>query len=214
MMLRLPSTRWRHHELSGHPHRRDDGRIDAATPGPDARWASAGSSAAAARVPRGSTWRVGPSRRPAPLTLTVLPFGNIGADSTLSYVAEGLADEVARALARVPGIQIKSRSGARAYRGRLGPGCRRGGGPKLKAEYVLTGIMRQDRGSWILSAELARAADAVSIWVDNFHLSAGSAGGGRGGRSPTAWSRAMRTRFPEGDRGRARPRLSPAHDES
>ena len=45
----------------------------------------------------------------------------------MEFVTEGLADEVAEALQRVPGIQIKSRVGARAYRGQLSPGIRRRG---------------------------------------------------------------------------------------
>jgi len=48
-----------------------------------------------------------------PVTLAVLPFANIAGDSALDYVAEGLTDEVASALGRVPGILIKSRTGAR-----------------------------------------------------------------------------------------------------
>ena len=56
-----------------------------------------------------------------PITVAVLPFANIAGDSTMDFVADGLADEVASLLARVPGILIKSRSGARAYRGQLAP---------------------------------------------------------------------------------------------
>ena len=136
------------------------------------------------------------SNSSAPLTLAVLPFGNIGADSALSYVAEGLADEVAGALARVPGIQIKSRSGARAYRGQLGADVTEAGA-RLKADYLITGVVRQERGRWILSAELARAADKASLWGENFNLGADQqAGAAEADRRPP-WSAAMRgTRFP------------------
>ena len=112
----------------------------------------------------------------APITLAVLPFGNIGADSTLSFVAEGLADEVAGALARVPGIQIKSRNGARNYRNQLTPDLA-DAGVKLKADYLMTGVVRQERGRWILSAEVARAADAASLWGENFNVGPDQAAG-------------------------------------
>ena len=134
------------------------------------------------------------SRAAASVTLTVLPFGNTNADSTLSYVADGLAEELATALARVPGIQIKSRSAARAYRGRLGVDVSEAGA-RLKADYVLTGIVRQDRGNWILSADLARAADAASVWADNFHLSPDEQAGAAE-RIITSLVAAMRARFP------------------
>ncbi len=106
----------------------------------------------------------------APLTLAVLPFGNIGGDSALQFVAEGLADEVAGALSRVPGIQIRSRSGARAYKGQLGVDLAEAGA-RLKANFLLTGVIRQERGRWILSADLARVDDATSLWADAFNLS-------------------------------------------
>jgi TolB-like protein len=110
--------------------------------------------------------RPGPA---APLTLAVLPFGNTNNDSALTFVTEGLAEEVATALARVPGIVIKSRSGARAYRGQLSPDVGEAG-TRLKATHIMTGVVRQDRGRWIVSADLARAEDAASLWSENFAL--------------------------------------------
>jgi len=136
-----------------------------------------------------------PSGSSAPLTLAVLPFGNIGADSALSYVAEGLADEVAGELARVPGIQIKSRSGARAYRGQLGPDVTEAG-VRLKADFLISGVVRQDRGRWILSAELARAKDKASLWGANFNLGADQQAGAAEAIADTVVT-AMRGMFPK-----------------
>ena len=105
-----------------------------------------------------------------PVTLAVLPFANIAGDSALDYVADGLTDEVASALGRVPGILIKSRTGARRYRGQLTPDVTEAGA-RLKAEYLMTAVVRQERGQWVLSAELARAADAASLWDSTFRVS-------------------------------------------
>ena len=102
-----------------------------------------------------------------PLTVAVLPFANIAGDSAMDFVADGLADEVASAIARVPGILVKSRMGARAYRGQLTPNVTEAG-VKLKADYLLTTVVRQERGVWILKPELERAADATSLWDDRF----------------------------------------------
>ena len=41
-------------------------------------------------------------------------------------------------------------------------------GAKLKADYVMTGLVRQNAGGWILSADLTRAADAASLWGENW----------------------------------------------
>lgn len=103
----------------------------------------------------------------APLAVAVLPFGTIGADSTIALVADGLGEEVASALARVPGILIKSRTGARAYRGQLAPDVTEAGA-RLKADYLVTAVVRQERSRWIISADLERAADATSLWANTF----------------------------------------------
>jgi TolB-like protein len=101
--------------------------------------------------------------------MAVLPFYNSSADSTLTFGADWFNEEVASALARVPGIVIKSRSGARAYQGELAVDVGEAGA-KLKADYVLTALVRQDNGRWILSADLGRQSDAASVWAQNFVL--------------------------------------------
>ncbi len=105
----------------------------------------------------------------AQLTLAVLPFYNLDRDSTLAFVADGFYEDVASALARVPGILIKSRSGARAYRDSLAVDVV-AAGSKLKADFVLTAEVRQDRGRWVLSADLGRQSDAASVWAQSFVL--------------------------------------------
>ena len=103
----------------------------------------------------------------APVTLSVLPFANFVGDSATDLVADGLSDEVASALTRVPGVLVKSRTGALRYRGQLTPDVTEAGA-RLKADYIVTAVVRQDGGSWVLSADLERAADAVSLWGHPF----------------------------------------------
>ena len=103
----------------------------------------------------------------APITLAVLPFANIAGDSATGLVADGLSDEVASALTRVPGVLVKSRSGALRYRGQLSPDVTEAGA-RLKADYIVTAVVRQDGGSWVLSPDLERAADGSSLWGQRF----------------------------------------------
>ena len=115
----------------------------------------------------GFTWWRWQGGTPASITVAVLPVVNIAKDSALDVFADGLSDEVATALARVPGVQIKSRSGARLYRGQLGVDVKEVG-RKLAADYVVTGTMRQLDGRWIISTELTRTADAAELWSETF----------------------------------------------
>jgi serine/threonine protein kinase/tetratricopeptide (TPR) repeat protein len=129
-----------------------------------------------------------------PISLAVLPFKNMDVDSTMDVVADGLADAVAGALTRVPGIEIRSRSGARIYRARLSVDMKEAGA-KLNAAYVMHGLIRQERGRWIVSVDLARAADATSIWSDNFDFSRDEVAGATDAITGRVVE-ALRTRFP------------------
>ncbi len=129
-----------------------------------------------------------------PISLAVLPFGYDAADTAMSYVADPLADEVAGALSRVPGIEIRSRSGARLYRGQLSVDVTEVGA-KLNAEYVMHAVIRPDRGRWIVSADLTRAADQTTIWVESFTISPDKAAEARDEIAASVIA-ALRERFP------------------
>jgi TolB-like protein/tetratricopeptide (TPR) repeat protein len=103
----------------------------------------------------------------APITLAVLPFADIARDSAMEIVGAGLADEVASALSRVPGIVVTSRSGARHYLGQLSPDVTEAG-LRLKADYLVTAVVRQEGGRWKLTAGFDRAADAQTLWDNTF----------------------------------------------
>ena len=106
----------------------------------------------------------------APITIAVLPFDNISGDTAIAPFADGLADEVFTALGRVPGLEMRSRNGARAYRGQLSVDPAEVG-RKLKVDYIVTGVLREASGQWILSTELTRTADAAELWTDTYQRS-------------------------------------------
>ena len=105
-----------------------------------------------------------------PITLAVLPLGNTSGDTAANFLTDGLPEEVASALGRVPGIQIRSRSGARRYRGQLGVDVAEVGAT-LGADYVMTGVVRRAPAGWLLSADFSRAIDRTEIWAESFTIS-------------------------------------------
>ncbi len=80
--------------------------------------------------------------RPAPIAVSALPFANISNDAAITPFADGLGDEVFNALMRAPGLQTRSRSGARRYRGALSVDAKEVG-RRLNVEYAVTGLMRE-----------------------------------------------------------------------
>jgi TolB-like protein len=76
-------------------------------------------------------------------TVVVVPFDNIG-DPSDAYFADGVSEEIAGQLARLPGLQVIGRDGVRRFRGS-------GQSPRdiaraLGAAYVLSGSVNWARG--------------------------------------------------------------------
>ena len=75
-------------------------------------------------------------------TVVVVPFDNLG-NASDAYFAEGVSDEIAGQLARLPGLQVIGREGVQKFRGsRRSP---RDIARELGASYVLSGTVRWAR---------------------------------------------------------------------
>ena len=56
-------------------------------------------------------------------------------------------------------------------------------GRKLKVDYIVTGVLREASGRWILSTELTRTADATELWNGRFQVPRSADRGRRGDRA-------------------------------
>src|SRR5213083_1265343 len=87
-----------------------------------------------------------------PTAVAVLPLSNATRDTTLTYLAEGLAQGVTAALSRIPGLRVAD-----------------------TADAVLAWTLRREGDSLSLAVELRRAATGVRQWGREFPLSASGA---------------------------------------
>ena len=101
-----------------------------------------------------------------PPSVAVLPFENIGGDTAQEYFADGMTDELATALGRLPGLRVAARSAAYRYKGR--DIDVRQVGAELGVRYLLSGSVRRTGQQLRLSAQLTGSADAVEIWSDSY----------------------------------------------
>ena len=104
-------------------------------------------------------------------TLAVLPFVNLGADARDEYFSDGMTDELAHALATLPGVRLAGRSSAYAYKGRNEPASKIG--RALGVTGVIQGTVQRAGNRIRLRAELVDAADDKVRWSDSFERSAG-----------------------------------------
>lgn len=99
--------------------------------------------------------------------VAVLPLISVGGDSVQRDLADGLSDEIATALFRVPGVRVVSRRGAANYRGlrNLDPAKI---GRELGVRFLVIGSLREESGRMIVLTQLVDAGDGTMLWSDRF----------------------------------------------
>ncbi|PYP40395.1 MAG: hypothetical protein DMD43_08655 [Gemmatimonadetes bacterium] len=99
-------------------------------------------------------------------SVAVLPFANIGGDSTTNYFSDGLAEELISALGRLGGLRVASRTSAFAARGSGAdlPGI----GRRLGVGAVLEGSVRRDGPRVRVTARLVDVAHDAQLWTGEY----------------------------------------------
>jgi eukaryotic-like serine/threonine-protein kinase len=102
----------------------------------------------------------------APHSVAVLPFANVGKDTATEYFADGMADELTTALARVPGLKVAARSSAFTFRDQS-VGAQHVG-KTLHVGNVLEGSVRREGGRLRVTAQLVNTATGLASWSDSY----------------------------------------------
>jgi serine/threonine-protein kinase len=85
-------------------------------------------------------------------------------DTANSYFAEGMAEEVATALAKVPGLQLAGRNSASAHSGKSPQEI----GKLLGVGAVLQGSVRRAGERMRVSVELTNATSGIVMWTESY----------------------------------------------
>ncbi len=99
-------------------------------------------------------------------SIAVLPFTNVGHDTAAEYFADGMADELATALVRIPGLRVAARSSAFTFRGDTVNV--HDVGTKLHVGEVLEGSVRRAAGRLRVTVQLVSTADGLALWSDAY----------------------------------------------
>ncbi len=101
--------------------------------------------------------------RPA---LAVLPFDNLGPDSSAEYYVDGITDDVITRLAKSSGLMVISRDSSFVYKGNsLDPRVIAG---KLNVDYILRGSIRREGDILKLNAWLVDASTGAHVWAEHY----------------------------------------------
>jgi len=136
-------------------------------------WLVAGAVAALAVV-AAAAWLISAKRSPASApaaepakSIAVLPLVNVGGDSTQEYFADGMAEELANALGKVPGLRVAARTSSFAFKGRQNLDVREVG-DKLGVAVVLQGSVRRAGEQMRVSVQLIDARQRLELWSDRY----------------------------------------------
>lgn len=99
-------------------------------------------------------------------SIAVLPFANLSADSAQDYFAEGMVEDIALTLGRVPWLFVIASSAAAGFKGR--DTDVRQIGSELGVRYVLRGSVRTGGESVRVVVQLIEASQGRHIWAERF----------------------------------------------
>ncbi len=99
-------------------------------------------------------------------TVAVLPFVNTGGDPKDEYFSDGMTDELARALSKLPDVHVASRTSAYSFKGKNTDAKEIG--KALNVAGIVEGTVRRAGDRLRVSAQLTNANTGLVIWSDGF----------------------------------------------
>jgi adenylate cyclase len=118
-----------------------------------------------------ASWQVGwlsAAAAPPRLSLVVLPFDNLGTDTTDNSIADGITEDLTTLLAQVPDLSVTARNPASAYRGKP-TDIRRIGG-ELGVRYAAEGSVRRVDGMLRINVQFVSTEAGTQLWADHFDI--------------------------------------------
>jgi serine/threonine protein kinase/tetratricopeptide (TPR) repeat protein len=103
---------------------------------------------------------------PAQKSIAVLPFANMSADPENEYFSDGMTEEIINALAKVPGLQVASRTSCFSFKGKEVE--IREVGAKLGVGSVLEGSVRKIGNRIRINAQLVSVENGYQLWSETY----------------------------------------------
>lgn len=98
--------------------------------------------------------------------IAVLPFLNLTPDRENEYFSDGMTEELAGALARVPGLRVVSRTSVFAFKGKDLDA--RQIAERLGVSILVEGSIRKIGNRIRLNAQLVNAVDGCDLWAESY----------------------------------------------
>ncbi len=100
------------------------------------------------------------------ISIAVLPFLNMSGDPRNDYLGEGLSEELANRLTRIPQLRVAARSSAFAFKGtNLGASAV---ADQLGVDYILEGSVKRQSDRIRVTATLVEGSTASNRWSNSY----------------------------------------------
>ena len=99
-------------------------------------------------------------------SIAVLPFANVDGDTANTYFADGIAEELATSLSKVPGLRVVARNSSFRESGRQVD--EQEAGKVLNVDALLAGSVRRAGPRMRLTARLIGVKDQSILWSDQY----------------------------------------------
>jgi len=99
-------------------------------------------------------------------TVAVLPFVNTSGNAKDEYFSDGMTDELAHALSRLPSLRVAGRTSSYAFQGKDVPAQQIG--RTLHVGGIVEGTVRRAGNRLRITAQLTSAKDGLIVWSDTY----------------------------------------------
>jgi TolB-like protein/tetratricopeptide (TPR) repeat protein len=103
---------------------------------------------------------------PAPPSIAVLPFVNVGGEPDDNYLGDGMTEEIITAAANVDGLRVLGRTSVFRFSGVSDN--EREIARQLKVDAIVSGSVRHEGTRLRIAARLVRAVDGAILWSETF----------------------------------------------
>jgi TolB-like protein len=134
--------------------------------GGDARQAPAAQAASPASPPADAATTGSAPAAVSPKSIAVLAFASLSADEDSEYFADGIAEEILNALAKVKDLKVAGRTSSFYFKGRNE--SLQAIGSTLGVAHVLDGSVRRQGDRVRISAQLIQVDDGFNRWSETF----------------------------------------------
>ncbi len=112
-----------------------------------------------------ATAQAGPKSAPADKSIAVLAFTNLSDEKANEIFSDGISEELANVLGKIPGLRVAGSTSAFSFKGKGATAQEIG--EKLGVAYFVEGNVKKAAGKVRITAKLISAADGLTMWTSD-----------------------------------------------